>query len=243
MLKVEDSDERKEVQAAEVEEEISHSTALKALLYIFGALILGILALFIVDKVNDYAQIQKAKSKMEKIQQKLQHNNPFPVYTAETIEFELAQLRTEVNNSLVVKEINALLEQLQKYPVKVETGTYIYSWSNASLFKTEVDTVIVPYFERQKYKIKKVTQPVNVIELRAFGLYSKHPQWSKEDCLKIANRKIWTGMTKEQLLAAWGRPKAVDKTYHINSVMEQWAYGTLGPYVYLENDYVTSWQE
>lgn len=71
--------------------------------------------------------------------------------------------------------------------------------------------------------------------------------WNKEDCEKIAERKIWIGMSKDQLILSWGLPDDQNNTVGSWGINSQWVYG-LGDYVYLEgesdNDLrVTSWQD
>ena len=72
--------------------------------------------------------------------------------------------------------------------------------------------------------------------------------WTEEDCTKIAGRKIWMGMTTNQLELSWGLPNDRNETVTKWGIHTQWVYGSFGPYVYLEgkndNDLkVTSWQD
>jgi len=72
--------------------------------------------------------------------------------------------------------------------------------------------------------------------------------WNENECQKIAEQKIWIGMSKDQLLLSWGVPKDTNNTVGFWGIHSQWVYGDLGPYVYLEgktkNDLVvTSWQD
>lgn len=72
--------------------------------------------------------------------------------------------------------------------------------------------------------------------------------WSEDDCGKIAARKIWMGMTTNQLELSWGLPNDRNETVTQWGIHTQWVYGDFGPYVYLEgkNDSdlkVTSWQD
>lgn len=72
--------------------------------------------------------------------------------------------------------------------------------------------------------------------------------WSEEECQKIAEQKIWLGMSRDQLVLSWGVPKDTNDTVASWGVHSQWVYDDFGPYVYLEgkskNDLVvTSWQD
>lgn len=76
---------------------------------------------------------------------------------------------------------------------------------------------------------------------KAAKILDDHPEWNEHACEAISERKIFIGMTAEQLRAAWGRPENVNSTIHANSRHEQWVYGT-GNYVYVEDGVITSLQ-
>ncbi len=57
-----------------------------------------------------------------------------------------------------------------------------------------------------------------------------HPSWTKDDCTKLANRKIWIGMKYEMLVYLFGKP---DHTNVSN-------YGRGDEYQYCWNDYTPS---
>jgi hypothetical protein len=72
--------------------------------------------------------------------------------------------------------------------------------------------------------------------------------WNKDDCSKIAERNIWIGMDKEELILAWGLPNHKNDTVGAWGINSQWVYGDFKPYVYLEGKdensmKVTSWQD
>lgn len=72
--------------------------------------------------------------------------------------------------------------------------------------------------------------------------------WSAEDCSNIAERKIWIGMSKDQLILSWGLPNDSNNSTYSFGVHSQWVYGTFGSYVYLEGKdknsmKVSSWQD
>lgn len=72
--------------------------------------------------------------------------------------------------------------------------------------------------------------------------------WNAEDCQKVAERKIWIGMTQDQLILSWGLPNDRNNSTYSFGVHSQWVYGTFGSYVYLEGKddnsmTVTSWQD
>ena len=72
--------------------------------------------------------------------------------------------------------------------------------------------------------------------------------WTDTDCKKVAEQKVWIGMTANQLMLSWGIPKDKNNTVGAWGVHSQWVYFDFGPYVYLEGDsekdlIVTSWQD
>lgn len=72
--------------------------------------------------------------------------------------------------------------------------------------------------------------------------------WPEADCEKMAEQKIWIGMTENQLILSWGIPRDRNDTVGVWGVHTQWVYGDFGPYVYLEGKskddlVVTSWQD
>lgn len=72
--------------------------------------------------------------------------------------------------------------------------------------------------------------------------------WNQYRCEGIAERKIWIGMTENQLILSRGLPNDTNKTVNRHGVSSQWVYGSFGPYVYLEGANnedlkVTSWQD
>jgi len=63
----------------------------------------------------------------------------------------------------------------------------------------------------------------------------------------IKNRRVVTGMSKEDVIKSWGQPRDINRTVTSGCVHEQWCYrdvleGT-DRYVYFENGVVTSWQD
>lgn len=69
-----------------------------------------------------------------------------------------------------------------------------------------------------------------------------HPDWDQRIRNVINNKKIFIGMTKDQLLLSWKDPISVNRTISAKEIHEQWVYPH-GRYVYLENDIVTAFQD
>ncbi|MBB6328415.1 hypothetical protein FHS59_004058 [Algoriphagus iocasae] len=68
-----------------------------------------------------------------------------------------------------------------------------------------------------------------------------HKKYGKEVGERIANEKIWIGMTEEMLIDSWGNPDDINTTVTRYSNRKQYVYG-LGQYVYVVNGKVDAWQ-
>ena len=61
----------------------------------------------------------------------------------------------------------------------------------------------------------------------------------------IAERKVAIGMTKVEVVYAWGSPNDINRTISSNSTWEQWVFGNPiygANYVYFDDGIVTSMQ-
>jgi hypothetical protein len=56
----------------------------------------------------------------------------------------------------------------------------------------------------------------------------------------ILNGKVKMGMSREEVVAAWGKPKDINRTVGSWGTHEQWVYEK--QYLYFSNGKVTSWQ-
>ena len=68
-----------------------------------------------------------------------------------------------------------------------------------------------------------------------------NPAWGAKTVALIQSGSVSIGMNAEQVRAAWGKPKSVNKTVTNGGSTEQWVYGDQ-QYVYLKNGAVTSIQ-
>jgi hypothetical protein len=75
-------------------------------------------------------------------------------------------------------------------------------------------------------------------------LRKEHQEWSEDDCITIARRKVQIGFTREQTIAAWGKPRDINRSVGSYGTHEQWVYGGIdGTYLYFEDGIMTSWQD
>lgn len=77
------------------------------------------------------------------------------------------------------------------------------------------------------------------------GYVEAHPDLNLVTKQCILENKIRLGMTKEEVVASWGKPRDINKTVGSWGVHEQWIYGEFphSTYLYFENGILTSWQD
>ena len=71
--------------------------------------------------------------------------------------------------------------------------------------------------------------------------------YGSEIAERIIAKKVWQGMTCEQLIDSWGQPEDRDETVYKTKTKETWKYGNSGKNrfrqrVYVENSCVVGWQ-
>lgn len=66
--------------------------------------------------------------------------------------------------------------------------------------------------------------------------------FGKVEGAKIADEKVWIGMTDRKALHSWGAPRSINKTITSRGSDEQWVYGD-GSYLYFENGKLTVIQQ
>lgn len=69
-------------------------------------------------------------------------------------------------------------------------------------------------------------------------------KWGKRILKAIADRKVFVGMTPEQVEASWGRPTRVHSSGGRSGSRQQWVYGeTSATYLYFESGRLSNWQD
>lgn len=59
---------------------------------------------------------------------------------------------------------------------------------------------------------------------KAGQLCKKHPDWTKEDCTNLANKKIWIGMSYDMLVEMWGKPNHANPSNYGGGTEWQWCW-------------------
>jgi hypothetical protein len=142
--------------------------------------------------------------------------------------------------------LDSLFMALEKLPVETTEITITRNWLSEEEVSRKEKTVLKEYKSVEPDRTDRIsfieTTKTNA-ERRAKKLHEENPYWDKKECMLIIERKIWMGMSKDQLVKSWGRPNDINRTVGSWGSHEQWVYGDFGPYVYVENGTVTSWQD
>ncbi len=99
--------------------------------------------------------------------------------------------------------------------------------------------------EEEKYRLeaekKRIEEEQKVKKIKAERKVGLTKKYGSSAATRIADGKIWIGMTEQMLLESWGRPDDINTTVTRYGTSKQFVYG-LGRYVYVENGKVDSWQ-
>lgn len=78
---------------------------------------------------------------------------------------------------------------------------------------------------------------------RAGRIQKKHPEWSKEDCIGIANNKIWIGMDIRMVICERGNPNDINPSDYGYGRKYQWCWDDYQPSCFYggEDGIVTSY--
>lgn len=83
------------------------------------------------------------------------------------------------------------------------------------------------------------TPPLRAVRNRV----RKNPEWSDDMIATTACNRVQIGMTQDQAIAGWGRPRDINRTSGTFGVHEQWVYGEYGSgYLYFEDGVLTTIQ-
>jgi hypothetical protein len=121
-------------------------------------------------------------------------------------------------------------------------GTVTYDeFTRTDIISSSVKNVKVKFGDRNKYTIESQYKGFkSAISKRALALQQKYPDWSKDVCIAVADRKIHIGMNQDMCREAWGKPGKINRTTTAYGTSEQWVYGY--NYVYFDGDVLTTIQ-
>lgn len=67
------------------------------------------------------------------------------------------------------------------------------------------------------------------LKTKAGRIYKKHPDWSKEDCINLADKRIWIGMEYEMVVYMRGKPNTVNTSNYGNGLEYQACWDDYDP--------------
>jgi hypothetical protein len=78
---------------------------------------------------------------------------------------------------------------------------------------------------------------------KAYKIFVKHPEWSKEDCERLANKEYWIGMELDMVKFLRGLPDAVNVSDYGNGKEYQWCWHGKTPFCFYgkEGGIITSY--
>jgi hypothetical protein len=73
-------------------------------------------------------------------------------------------------------------------------------------------------------------------------------KYGHEIAIKILSRRVWQGMTIEQLRDSWGNPVDIDREVYKTKIKETWKYNQTGKNrfsdrIYLNDGIVVGWKD
>ncbi len=140
--------------------------------------------------------------------------------------------------------IGVIVSQFTEHPqpnaAKVANGEAVLTKKEqAALAKTEQERVA----ETEALRKLRAAEELHFQKSGAARVLAKHPTWSRNDCLAVAEKKIYEGMSTEMVRAAWGRPEKINDTIIGGSKSEQWVYNGGSAFVYFEDGVMTALQQ
>lgn len=91
--------------------------------------------------------------------------------------------------------------------------------SNNDSLEDSNNSVDTSFVEIDSIQNKKTQDSINLIQekeeaaflkTKAGKIYKKHPDWSKDDCEKVAKNRVWIGMKYEMLIYERGKPNTIN---------------------------------
>jgi hypothetical protein len=71
---------------------------------------------------------------------------------------------------------------------------------------------------------------------KAGRIYRKHPEWSLDDCRRLADNSVWIGMSLEMLKYKRGLPNNANPSNYGNGVQWQWCWSDYTPSCFYDNN-------
>ena len=78
--------------------------------------------------------------------------------------------------------------------------------------------------EKAKREAEERQKEQKWLNSKAGQICTQHPEWIKEECIKLADRKYWIGMTYDMLVYLRGKPNVANPSNYGYGVNWQWCW-------------------
>lgn len=90
--------------------------------------------------------------------------------------------------------------------------------------------------EEQDLRLKIEQNDLEWAESKAGQICSRHTDWEKYDCTKVANGNIWIGMSYEMLVEQRGKPTTASPSNYGYGTEWQWCWSGWTPFCFYDED-------
>jgi uncharacterized membrane protein len=90
--------------------------------------------------------------------------------------------------------------------------------------------------EAKKREKAFLAEEAAFMKTKAGKIYKKHPEWSREDCERLANNRIWIGMDIDMLKYKRGLPNSANPSNYGGVTQWQWCWSDFTPSCFYDND-------
>jgi hypothetical protein len=162
---------------------------------------------------------------------------------------EVFELKADSLTSVALLRIDS-----SYYKANFDSIKKIYLTNNDIKTKLEYAIALNKYSIELKAKRDSISKKINAeteaqeekkialeeakwFKTKAGKIQKKHPNWSREDCKNIVDRKVWIGMSIDMLKYMRGNPNHANPSDYGNGVQWQWCWDDFTPSCfYGEND-------
>jgi len=106
--------------------------------------------------------------------------------------------------------------------------------NNIDTAYVKIDTTAMP--ENADIKNQWLLENAAFMKTKAGRIYKKHPEWSREDCERLANNNIWIGMDIDMLKYKRGLPNSANPSNYGGVTQWQWCWSDFTPSCFYDND-------
>lgn len=151
----------------------------------------------------------------------------------------LLVLDTLPNDIYIKVEVDGIVGYVAKSFLKEFEFGVIVNYSQLEYLKYLERMRIAEDEERKREIEKEKEEKLQQAYLKRLNKFTK--KYGKEVGKKVADKKIWIGMTKDMCIDSWSEPRDRNRSVGTWGVHEQWIY--YNTYLYFEDGVLTSWQD